>query len=200
MVSRMPPTPIPAGFGIATVKYLRTGATAPYVTTWGYSIDAAITAAAEAANINGRWIGVWTAATTLNDYTLTGVHVLRNNAGALESGDYVASTTGTVAAQAENPATAVCITKQTALAGRKYRGRAYMPPAFISEANVSDAGIIDAGTLGGIQGRANGWLAVMTGSANDLYLLHSDGSAPTLITNLLVRTSVRTQRRRQQLV
>jgi len=195
----MPPTPIPVGFGIATIKYLRTGAAAPYVTTWGYEVDVTRTPDQEADDIRARWIAVFTAASVLNNYTFTGVHILRNVAGNLEAGDAVASVVGTVAAASENPATAVCVTKKTGLAGRKYRGRAYMSPAHISETNVSDAGIIDGATLTALQTKATAWFTSMAGTANDLVLLHSDGSAPTDLTALVVRSSVRTQRRRQKL-
>lgn len=200
----MPPTPIPTAHGIATIKYLRGGASSEDVVTIGYHFTAAQSADQDAADIEGYWIGAFTAASTLNSYTHTGVHVLRNNAGALEAGDAVVSIAGTVSAAAAAPAIAVRVTKKTHLAGVKFRGRMYLPPAFVSEANIDASGVIDSATLTSIQSHANSFLSAFNGgsppAAGKAVIIHQDGSAPTEITSLKVRTSVGTQRRRQALL
>jgi hypothetical protein len=98
----------------------------------------------------------------------------------------------------------VRVTKKSALAGRKFRGRFYLPPAFVSEANVDAGGIIDAATLTAIQAHADNFHIAMGAAAaphpQGVYILHRDGSAPTITTSLKVRTSVGTQRRRQPLL
>src|SRR5690349_12163030 len=143
----MPPTPIPAGYGIATYKLLRTAASQPDVVTCGYFATGTRTADGDATQAAADWIAHFTAASTLDSYTFVGVHILRNIGGSLEAGDHVQSTAGTVNAAATSPAIAVRVTKKTALAGRKFRGRMYLPPAYIAEANIDINGVIDATTL-----------------------------------------------------
>lgn len=195
----MTATPIPVGYGIATLKFLRTGASVPYVFTFGYAVDVAITATVEATNISGRWTTVYGASSFLNSYTYVGCHVLRHVAAGYESGDLITSLAGTVNAPAASPAAAVRVTKRTAFVGRKYRGRVYLPPFAASESNVDTAGVIDGATLAAIQTRVTNFLTAMNASNNVLKLLHTDLSTPNTVTSLLVRNSVGTQRRRQKL-
>jgi len=194
----MPATPIPAGYGIVTHKYTLAGRAAPFVFTHGYKLDNAETADGEAAEVGGFWLANFTAATTLNSYTFVGTHILRNNGGVFEDGDFISSTTGTVNATAVTPAVCVLVQKKSGIAGRKFRGRMYLPPAFLPEANVDNAGIIDGATLTGIQGRATGYLDNLATDVSAMYLLHRDLSTPTGVTSLLVESMVGTQRRRQR--
>lgn len=197
----MPPTPIPDGFGIATLKVLRTGASAPDVWTFGYALPAgASTPDGNANTISSSWVNQFTAASTLNVYTYIGCHVLQNEGGFLSAGDKVSSVAGTLSAAAAAPAIAVRVTKRTAFAGRKYRGRVFLPPAYVSETNINEAGVIDASTLASIQTKATAFYAAMVTADMPLHLLHSGATAPTAITSLIVRTSVGTQRRRQDLL
>lgn len=194
----MPLTPIPSGFGIATIKYQRVDSGQVEVSTFGYQADNTESPSAEAQEISGLWMAQFTAGTSLAAYRHIGVHVLRNFGGVYASGDYITSIAGTVSAAPVPPAVCVCVTKQTAQAGRKHRGRMYLPGFALPAANVDDNGIIDNATLSGIQGRLDAFLTA-AGADTPPYLLHKDLSAPDLIFKLLARTSVRTQRRRQVL-
>jgi hypothetical protein len=78
----------------------------------------------------------------------------------------------------------------------------YLPPAYVSEANVDASGIIDGATLTSVQSHCDSFLAALTSTGTEpgMFLLHGDGSTPSPVTHLQVRTSVGTQRRRQALV
>lgn len=193
------PLVIPDGYGLASIKLNRTLAAHPNVCTVGYVIDDTQTADDDASDLAAAWIGAFTAASTLNTYTFQGVHVLRNNGGSMEAGDHVQSTAGTVSADASAPAIAVRVTKRTAFAGVKFRGRMFLPPAYVAEANVNIAGEIDGATLASVQTKATGFLTAANAAGRLLVLLHSDATAPTLISSLVVRSGVGTQRRRQSI-
>lgn len=193
----MPPTPIPDGFGEAVIRYQNVADGQVFVTTFGFDDNGVLTPDNTAAQIRDRWLLSNPSAGILNSYIFTGCHVLMNRAGVLMAGDAIAANAGTVAAAAVSPAVSMCVTKRTAAAGRKFRGRMYLPPAFLSEANVDTIGQIDAATKAGRQGAMNALLAGLTADLSPMVLLHRDLTAPTVVTSLLVRTSVRTQKRRQ---
>jgi hypothetical protein len=194
----MPPTPLPAGFGVATIKYQNNNSGQIFVTDLGFTDDPTATAASQATAISSAWLGSFTAATSLNSYSFIGVAVLINRGGTYLSGQHIEHVAGTVNAEAVSPAIAVRVTKYTGIAGRKHRGRFYLPPAFLPEANVNTAGVIDAATQSGIQGRMNSFLAAINALAQGpVVLLHSDASTPDPIADFQVRSTVGTQRRRQ---
>lgn len=195
----MPPTPIPSGFGIASVLYERLSDGHTYVTTWGFTNGPGADPVANATSIASAWIGNFLPAHSLDSYEFTGVRVLQNRGGVEEAGIHIDATVGTATGNPVSPAVAVGITKQTQRAGRKYRGRVYLPPAFLPEEDVDDAGVIDPGVITTLQADAVGWLGDMNTADLDLTLLHKDLSTPTLIYTLEVRPNVRTQRRRQRL-
>lgn len=197
----MTATPIPAGYGIATLKFLRSGADNPDVVTHGYVWGLADESADDdALAIANAWLASFPAADMLIEYTMVGVHVLRKVGATLEAGDKAESVEGTVNAPAAPPAVAARVTKRTALAGRKFRGRMYLPPAFLSDDNVDSAGVIDEATLGSLQTDADLYFDALVAANRAMYLLHLDESAPTLCTSLFVRTTVGTQRRRQAII
>ena len=97
--------------------------------------------------------------------------------------------------------TALLIRKRSALAGREHRGRMFVPG--ISELNVGSNGTIGATTVTAYQTRANNFLNKLrdAGTIDNAVILHTSpqiGGAPppTVITNLVVDSTVATQRRR----
>jgi len=97
-----------------------------------------------------------------------------------------------------SPAVSYTVKKHTSVAGKAFRGRMQLPWAVESE-------ILESGSLPQVTVDAyNDALAIFktqlaSGAAFDSgpYLLHSDSTAPTLITSLTLRNTVGTVRRRQ---
>jgi len=195
----MPPTPIPDGYGIATIKVIRVADSVLESTTCGFKNNAGDSAPANATAIASAWLARFSAAETLDSYTFEGVNVLQVRSGVEESGEHVSATAGTLNADPVSPAVAVRITKQTLRAGRKYRGRMYLPPAYLAEANVDGGGIIDSATVASIQSNITAFQGDLAAIDLPAYLLHADLSTPTAIFSFEVRNSVGTQRRRQHL-
>lgn len=191
-------TPIPVGYGILTLKYTLSGRSLPYAFTFGFKDDGTSSAAGIASTMGGDWLSANPASGVFNNYVFNGAHVLVNRSGSLISGDYVTTSTGTVAGSPSSPAVAMLVKKTTGFAGRKFRGRFYLPPAFLGEANVDAAGNIDSATVTGRQTCMNTFFASCHTHAFDLYLLHRDGSGATALTGLTVESLVATQRRRQR--
>lgn len=194
----MAPTPIPDNYGIATVVYTLTATGEEMVTTFGFHNTGLNTADVAASDISDVWIASFTPATTLDSYTYTELKVLEKLGGSLLSGLFTSGAAGTVNAKPVPPAVAVRCTKNTALAGRKWRGRMFLPPAMIAEANVNNAGVIDSTTLDSIQTKCDDLLTGLADAGYPMYLLHHDLSTPTPVTTLQVRNHVGTQRRRQR--
>lgn len=196
---RMPPTPIPDGHGIATIKLSLFGTAAPIVTTFGYLNASGTTVGANCTAIRNAWIANFTLAKTCHHYHFVGVHCLENVGGLEVAADVVEDSVGTLNAEEVSPAVTACVTKHTAHVGRKFRGRMYLPAAYLAEANVDAGGTIDNATITSLQTAADGLLASLTADDLPMSLLHRDLSSPSAVTSLLVRHSVRTQRRRQTL-
>lgn len=91
---------------------------------------------------------------------------------------------------------AVLITKNTPLGGRKNRGRMYSPIVFPTEADISAAGVIGDSFVATLTTRWENFRARMGTENLGTCLFHSDGSAPTVITGYVASPLVATQRRR----
>lgn len=118
---------------------------------------------------------------------------------------------GALAATSEVPSVALGITKRTNQIGRKNRGRMYMP-GVLSDANTDEGGNITPANVTTFQNICNTWLPNLASRPGivGMVLLHSyisqvlpdtpviaDPELPSEpITNLVVRSVVRTQRRR----
>lgn len=195
----MPITPIPDGYGIASVIYQRLLDGHEFVTTWGYHNVGSNAPDAVATSLSAAWIANFVPAHCLDSYEYVGMRVLQIRSGDEEAAIHLEVTPGTATGNALSPAVAVGITKQTLLAGRKFRGRVYLQPAFCPEEDVDEAGVIAAGVITTLQDDATGWLSDADGAGYPLQLLHKDLSTPTPLVTLEVRPNVRTQRRRQRL-
>lgn len=87
--------------------------------------------------------------------------------------------------------------KRTGSAGRQFRGRTYIGD--VPRASVSDANLITSTEVGLLQDLADAIAAALgsgAGFVGDHYLLHADGSAPTLVTSFTAEGKVATLRRR----
>lgn len=138
-----------------------------------------------------------------NGFTLGPTHVVLNDGGTLKAFDDTGTEAGTHSAYAAAPpATAIIVSKQTGLVGRRHRGRLFMPAP--DEGQVDDAGVLN-GT------ERNLWQTTMddlrtsllaSASVDDLVLFHDEStpgaSSPDVITSFVVRNVVGTMRPRQR--
>jgi hypothetical protein len=94
--------------------------------------------------------------------------------------------------------TTCLVKKLTGVPGRQFRGRCYVPPISLAEVDVNNTGMIDPTTLSTIQTNWSSFTGALSasGSIEELYLLHTDATAPTEITSFQVEGQVATQRRR----
>lgn len=94
---------------------------------------------------------------------------------------------------------ALLVTKNTALGGRRNKGRMYVPPFLPGESQVDANGNLAAGVQATLQGQFD--VATDGDLADDIgYLLyHQTGDpTPTAITSLVVNNLIATQRRRMR--
>lgn len=95
------------------------------------------------------------------------------------------------------PQVMVLIKKNTAGVGRKFHGRTFFPDPH--EGDVFDDGSLSSGAQTAYQSMADDISAALSNSANgaaDFRLLHSDATAPTMVTSFNVEPKVATLRRR----
>jgi len=138
------------------------------------------------------------------DWRLSAVKVFgRDNAGNLVTATNLTPLAGT-AALPSGPQpifTSYVVTKQTALAGRKFRGRMYFPAFTLPETSVDIGGTIAPAAVTAVQADMTAWFNLMVGGGFIPSLLH-DLTTPgfnnrTPINALLVRPVLGVQRRRR---
>jgi len=189
---------IPDNYGSVAFHHTLAATGELNVTTVGFHntpIDDAATVAGTLATI---WDNDMTAGLS-DQWTFDGAYVLLSIGGVMQSAFGTVNNPGAVAGAPPSPAIAVGIKKETSYAGKKYRGRFYLPAGFLLEGHISAGGIIDAADVTDIQTQIDNVKADMNAGGYPMYLLHNDATAPTPIDAVIVRSAVRTQRRRQRL-
>jgi hypothetical protein len=197
----MPSLVIPNGYAEIGVEFARTGLTRHPVITFGVKLKAAPTPT----TIEADFKAAWTAAGSLNGAQPSGTEAVyvryRATYGGLPLSGVTAATWvhGGGAAAMASPAVSLVARKATGLAGRKYRGRVMFP--WCSEGDVNDVGTVLAATITGYNSALAIFLAAMAAAGrtaiNGIYLLHRDGSTPTAVTSMTLRSTVGTVRQRQ---
>lgn len=94
----------------------------------------------------------------------------------------------------EAPNTALLVQKRTATGGRRGRGRMFVPG--LDQDDVTGAGKLTSTALALWQGKADEFLGHAAIAAFPPVLLHADAGGPHALTDLVVSTTVATQRRR----
>lgn len=184
---------IPAGFAQVNMKF--TGADAPRGAQVTYGVDASTVT--DPADIAGVVIAEYTA--HLRAFQSTGISLgsvlvkVGPNATGPEA-EVPAGIPGTAAADAVSPNVAGLATKLTAGGGRKSKGRIFWPG--LVETWVNGDGSIDPTAHASLVGAFNDWFDASATDNIPMYLLHTDATAPTILTALLFTTKVATQRRR----
>src|SRR5688572_21360102 len=199
-VTMAPVLNLPAGFGIATLRW--TGAALPTgaVSTFGFSDNGAVTEpGAIAANVGTTfWLSGngWPSTMTLVDVEV--------KMGPLETGPVAVAPIGIAggaAPEAYSPNAALLVTKRTLSGGRRGKGRMFLPP--LGENAVTTGGVIDPVQVTTIQGRLNDFMAAQGVDELPLFLIHRHDPelnqspvAPTQINQLLLDSKLASQRRR----
>ncbi len=101
---------------------------------------------------------------------------------------------GSVTGTGQSPNTAFLITKNTSTGGRKGRGRFYWPG--VASNQITESGIINGSTHTAIQSDFSSFLGKLTAADVPMVLLHTDLTAPNVVTSLTLQARVATQRRR----
>lgn len=101
---------------------------------------------------------------------------------------------GGTAGNVTPPNTSILVRKNTSLGGRHGQGRMFLPG--VIETVVGDGGVLDTTFRNGLQSDWNDFLAALLLSEITMCLLHSDETAPTVVTSLAVQAVAATQRRR----
>lgn len=136
------------------------------------------------------------AATMLTGWTFAGVEVFEQTSLGPVSGLSTTSHSGTASGGNVVVNTALLVNKTTALGGRMNKGRIYVPLCQVSEETLDAGGFIGSSAVANLQGRYT--VAFQQSILVDAQLCvhHSDGSAGTPMTGLVVQSKVATQRRR----
>lgn len=101
---------------------------------------------------------------------------------------------GTRAQPNVTPQVTLLAQKNTALGGRKQRGRMFLPGA--AEEDVNAAGLVSTAALGSWNTTLTDFLAALVTNAIPMVLLHTDATAPSPVTSMVLSELASTQRRR----
>jgi hypothetical protein len=190
---------IPSGYAVCTFTWTCAGSSRNIVNTWACENIGSASALLLNGFFRNQFVTtasrLYSAASLSSAYTLSSTKVLSNIGGVLTSDEDFTNVAHTGSASPAPMNTAQLLTKQTGIAGRKYRGRVFAPHN-TGEINVDAAGIIASGTTAAYQILANNTLAGMNGVSHPLVLLHGDGSAPTTLTGIRVEQKIGTIGRR----
>jgi hypothetical protein len=175
---------IPTGYSLVSFTFTCAGTARNVMNTWGVSNGAQTTAAAVNAVVRTQMVTTagrgYSASFLCSPYTLVSQKILSNFGGVLYSDEDVTNVSGTGSALPPPVNTAMLVTKQTGIAGRKYRGRVFAPWG-LAESVVDAAGIIAAGSVTTQQTGWNSTIIGLTTAGCPAVLLHGDGSTPTAL-------------------
>lgn len=192
---------LPVGFGIATIKWLLTGQVRESTTTFAFdppSIDPAVHASAIHGILTAAG-GPCVAASMIQNWAYTGVHVTEQDESGPISAEQEAIVNGTIVAESPPNNFAVLITKQTLSGGRRNRGRMFVPPIRVSETGVDQTGRLTTTIRNQLQADWNVVRDNMITAGLPWVLLHSEVPfTPTPITAITVSSLGATQRRRMR--
>ena len=192
---------IPPDFMNFTARFARTDMGSK---VQSFSLAMKRTGAPTADQILDDFIDAWTAAGSINDaqptpVTAVNLNCFLNVGGVFFSFDRAAPwTAGGGSPDLCSPAVSYTVKKHTAVAGKKFRGRLQLPWAVESE--VFESGSLGVSLVSDYNDALEVFRTALAGAASfdsGPYLLHSDATAPTLITSLMLRNTVGTVRKRQ---
>lgn len=190
---------IPPGFAAFSEEIIHAGSGRSAFVTGGVDVSSFAGDFQEAANAVHGAFGAWQGNLTSNaSFIAAHLRVGQDGGDPVVVDSNSAPIVGTLAGAVQSANSAVLVTKQTALGGRKGRGRWFFPWA-VTENNVDPLGVIDAEHVAGLQTTATNTLASFVTNGCDLVLLHADvvgAPAPTPVTSLSISALIGSQRRR----
>lgn len=192
---------IPDGYALTTFHFQCSESSHACVTSIGTSWAAArtITQHANAMEVqihNGLFMPC-TPAQMADTWSLAQVSALGRRAGLLYSATVGSTVVGASASDVGPINTSLKVGKRTGVAGRKYRGIMMFPPFHLIEStDVDSGGNIDPARVAGITTLFSNWYASLAPNLLTPFLLHSDATAPTPITEFVIGNQVGTIGRR----
>jgi len=194
---------VPEGFTNVTLVWLSNGA--PRYKTTSFGVFGPLVGPEDATTIAAQVFGNFTAAgkpgtaaNMVNTWSFEGVNATQTVAGLPVLGSDFVHIQGTKTGPSDSSNTAIVVKKRTAAGGRKNRGRMYAPAAGLDETVVDQNGFISSASVTLLQNQWGQFFTDLTGHGYEVVLFHSDGSAPTAITQFSVENQVGTQRRRMR--
>jgi hypothetical protein len=192
---------VPVGYSLVTFTWTCSGTARNVVNTWGVSNGAQTTALAVNALVRTHMVTTagraYYTTNIAQPYTIVSQKCLSNFAGVLTSDEIVTAIVGSGTATPPPINTAMLVSKQTGIAGRKYRGRCFVPWG-VAESSVDSVGVITSGTVASMQTSWDNTVIALTTAGVPLVLLHSDGSTPTSVIGVRVEARCGTIGRRMR--
>jgi len=200
------PSPVvnmPVGYGRCSQVFSVAGTSKTPVVTYGFVDDPAETPNTIAQSRNAEWLAQFVPASLASTWALKETNVTIHRAGGQFVGSYAVLSQGAAGFNAMSMAVSAILRKFTAVGGRRGRGRCYLPAGYLGELSVDPAGVIDPALVTATANRWSAIIAAMTGSSEDMVLLHAAippavGGAPTVVLAGTCENMAATQRRRQR--
>lgn len=183
---------VPDGYAQIIYEYALTGSPHRISTTIGVSVIGEFDTAV--GEMHTAWVNAFTKGSLSNAYSFVGT----TGRGAIEDAFFPGYGIGTSGTAAAPPQVAALVKKVTSFRGRKNRGRMYLPGGVLTDAGIGDDGSLSDVARGNLQAQIDDFRIAVDDAtgAGSLCILHTDGSTPTLVQNLVVDTLTATQRRR----
>lgn len=195
---------IPVGHAEFTMIFHCTGVTRDITWAHGFDVD---TLPADAPSVIAQDIYVkastsgcpYAPAAMSTDWAFDGVAVAYMTEEGPLLGQYSFHTQGTATAPPVPVNSAILVTKNTTLGGRRNRGRFYAPPCFPTEANIDAAGRISGANVTGLQTAFSAFFDLLVDDTYELELFHQSAPfTPGIVTGWTVESLLATQRRRMR--
>jgi len=185
---------IPVGY--AQVNHFFDGAAAPRGAQITYGIDntgSSLSAADVASAANDAWAATGLTLQVSDIRFFQTKAKLGPNSTGIEA-VFSDPTAGTRVQDPTTPQVTVLGIKNTALGGRKQKGRMFVPG--VAEEDVDGSGIVSSAAIGSWNTAFADLLTNLSTNAIPMVLLHTDATAPTAVTSIVLSNLASTQRRR----
>jgi hypothetical protein len=186
---------IPSGYANILIPYKHSGSARSAAVTFGVKNEGAF--ATPNAVANAVW-NAWDPEVTVavdSDVTVGPVQASVNYGGDPVTGFGDDSSIGGTGLSSIPGNGALLVQKLSILGGRKNRGRFYLPWS-LQEANVDELGGVAGGTVTDYQAIFDNVLAALTTEDVPMVILHSVAGTPATVSQLVVQSTIGTQRRR----
>lgn len=184
---------IPVGFSQATLNFAGNGLANPGAVVFGMDQGGGADPDTVAEQVYGAFEATILTQLT-DDITLTSCLVKFGPNTTGPSAEFAAAAIGGIGGAGSPSNAAYLVRKNTSLGGRQGRGRMYLPG--VAESTTGSDGAIDPGTRDIIQDEVTTFGNLLVLASIPMVLLHTDATAPTPVTTLVLQGRIATQRRR----